>query len=102
MNKNTAKNLQRDFIPNGQKVEINSLRFRKTTEEEVYQCCANIDYDSQSGPLYCGKVADFLAESGEGSYLALCERHRPPARLVEEKSITIVIDDIELILPPSS
>jgi len=78
------KFIEDDFIPNGRVVDINDLRFRKTTEHEVFRCCAQTGSDSQSGPFYCGEIAEwvaiFPAEDPKKIWiLALCGkgRHKP-------------------------
>ena len=56
------KLLKGDFIPGGKAVDVRDLTFRKTLEHEVFQCCARTGYDPQSGPFYCGDVAELVAE----------------------------------------
>jgi len=72
--KDMAKSLQRDFVPGGKEVDLSTLKFRRTTEDEVLQCCASTSYDPQSGPIFCGKVAEFVARTEQG-YVAICTRH---------------------------
>ncbi|MBU2109704.1 hypothetical protein KKB71_01980 [Patescibacteria group bacterium] len=56
------KILERDFIPEIiEKIDIRELEFRKTTNFEIHRCFRQTGYDSQSGPLYCGKIAEFIA-----------------------------------------
>lgn len=77
MLKDLAKQLQRDYIPNGRRIsrdEFSDLKFRRTEEYEIYQCGCQTGNDIQSGPIYCGRVADFLAETKEG-VLAACKSH---------------------------
>lgn len=55
--------MQRDFIPDGEKVEIHPLKFRSTAENEVYQCCCGTGRtDSQSGEFFCGAIAKFIMD----------------------------------------
>jgi len=84
LTKERAKQLQRDFIPGGKAVNIRTLRFRRTeSDEEVHQCCRQTSYDIQSGPIYCGKIAEYIADTADG-HVALCEVHPPPRDLVDE------------------
>lgn len=83
LSKERAREIQRgDFIPGGQPVKISELSFRRTSDSEVYRCCAQTGSDPQSGPIYCGKVAEFVAflENERGSYVGLCgeRKHIPP------------------------
>lgn len=74
MLKEQAKRLQSDFIPDGKRLsreEVLKLEFRKTTADEVYQCCLSTQYDMQSGPIFCGRVAEWIAIT-EGGFIALC------------------------------
>ncbi len=64
--KEQAKGLQRDFIPNGGRIDIRTLRFRHTKPDEVYQCCRQVSHDPQSGPIYCGDVAEYNAPVNGG------------------------------------
>jgi hypothetical protein len=74
--KEEAKALRkRDFIPNGERVDIRTLTFRETGEYEVYQCCFPTGNDPQSGPFYCGDIADFTADVDGGGVVAVCQRH---------------------------
>ena len=81
LSKEQAKQLQRDFIPGGGPVDINTLRFRHTLSDEIYQCCKKTGNDPQSGPIYCGDVAEYIART-ENGLVACCERHPPPRRLI--------------------
>jgi len=76
-----------DFVPNGKElVDARTLKFRKTKEHEVCRCHARVGYDPQSGPLYCGNIAEFVSETKEVKEdvviikrVALCGRgwHKP-------------------------
>lgn len=84
MLKDAAKQLQRDWIPDGVRnkapaVDIHDKQFRHTSQYEVYRCCRQSNYDPQSGPIYCGRVAEYITvELLEGGYVvALCENHKP-------------------------
>lgn len=73
--------LKRDYIPNGKPVDCSKLTFRRTGEHEVYQCCHQVGYDVQSGPLYCGDIAEWISEvitEGGRGVIALCKRDAPP------------------------
>jgi len=84
MTKTEAKNLlKRDFIPGGKNVssdELKQLEFRRTTENEVFQCCVQTGRDVQSGPGYCGDIAEFVAFFDDGRMVAMCGKrgHTPP------------------------
>ncbi len=83
LSKKTARDLQRDFIPDGEEIDINTLEFKRTGEYEVFRCCRQTGYDLQSGPIYCGNVAEYIARVPEThGVVALCERHRPHKRLI--------------------
>lgn len=81
MTKTEARNLLKgDYIPNGKRVDsevMRTLQFRRTFEHEVYRCGRSTDYDPQSGPIYCGGLAEFIAVTDNG-VVALCQRHAPP------------------------
>jgi hypothetical protein len=81
--KSDAAKLQGDFIPGGKRVRLDSLLFRKTTDYEIYRCCQQSAYDIQSGPIYCGDIAEYIAPIEDKGKVALCERHRPPKNLIE-------------------
>lgn len=63
-----------DYIPNGKPVDIQDLTFRRTLEFEVYRCGRQTGYDPQSGPIFCGDLAEWLAKVDNG-VVCLCERH---------------------------
>ncbi len=72
------KELKSDFVPNGPPVDIRSCVFRRLRDNEpVRQCCRRVSHDIQSGPIFCGCIADYLTELEDGE-VALCERHRLP------------------------
>ena len=85
--KTDIKNLlKRDYIPRGRAVtdeEFRKMKFRKTEEDEVYQCARQSSYDIQSGPIYCGELAEWIGKT-ESGVVCLCERHRPPKNQREE------------------
>jgi hypothetical protein len=81
------KLLSPDFIPGGGRIDIRKLEFRRTGEEEMWRCCRNTGFDPQSGPFFCGKIAEYVAfvgEEGQGiiGAVAVCERHPPPKELI--------------------
>jgi hypothetical protein len=78
MQKSDAKKLvaqMRDYIPGGKPiVDIAALTFRRTQEHEVLLCGTRTGHDIQSGPCYCGAVADWVAVTADGT-AAVCDRH---------------------------
>lgn len=86
LTKTDAKQLQSDYIPGGTPVDVRKLKFRRTQEWEVLQCCAQTSVDPQSGPIYCGAVAEFVSEEVNGGAVAFCGRrgHKPPPGTLEE------------------
>lgn len=91
LTKEVAKKLlKRDFIPGGEPVDIRTLKFRKTKEHEVYRCCAPTGHDPQSGPYYCGEVAElvaFIEKDGRiVSVVGVCNRqHKLPDGVIVEQ-----------------
>ena len=76
LTKSEAKALRHmDYIPNGKKVDIRKLHFRETEEHEVFFCAAQTGNDIQSGPIYCGDVADWISHTQDGGVACLCNRH---------------------------
>jgi hypothetical protein len=75
LTKTYAKELQKDFIPGGEKVNPKDLIFERTLEFEVFQCCVSTGNDPQSGPIYCGRVADYVAMVDDTHAVAACSRH---------------------------
>lgn len=78
MQKSEAKKLverMRDYIPGGKPVNVRSLIFRRTHEHEVLLCGTKTGNDLQSGPYYCGAVADWAVVTGDGGTAAVCDRH---------------------------
>ena len=72
------KNL-RDYIPKGKTLtrdQITQLVFRETSEFEIYHCGTRTGIDYQSGPYYCGAIADFVASAPDGGIVAICGRHK--------------------------
>lgn len=78
MRKSEVKTLvaqMRDYVPGGTLVEdARRLPFRRTREQEIRLCGTRTGTDIQSGPYFCGAVADWVAETREGT-AALCDRH---------------------------
>ena len=77
MHKSEAKNpveQMRDYIPGGKSVAVSSLMFRRTYEHEVHLCGARTGNDIQSGPYYCGAIADWVASTSDG-LAAVCSKH---------------------------
>lgn len=82
MLKEDAKKLQRDFIPGGPQIshaEVSELKFRRTLPHEILQCCVKTQYDPQSGPIFCGRVSEWVAYYKNGMLVALCGKrgHNP-------------------------
>lgn len=77
--KDRAERLQHEFIPRGEAVELGKLSFGFTLDDEIYRCCVQTSRDPQSGPIYCGAVAEFVALI-EHDYVGLCGKrgHVPP------------------------
>lgn len=87
MNKTEARRLMRgDYIPDGPGVLTKGLAFRRTLEHEVYRCAARTGYDVQSGPIYCGDLAEW-ARFEVDSVIACCSRHFPHDA-VKEKEVS--------------
>lgn len=83
MNKIAARKLQEEFIPTGPAADISTLTFRRTKNTEIFRCAVATGTDIQSGPFYCGRIAEFVAfveRDGEQFSIALCGigSHRPP------------------------
>ena len=78
MLKSDAKKLvsqMRDYIPGGKPIaDITVLTFRRAAEHEVLLCGTQTGRDIQSGPFYCGAVADWVALTPDGT-AAVCTRH---------------------------
>ena len=82
MRKSDAKKLveqMRDYIPGGKPTDIRSLTFRRTHEHEVLLCGTRTGDDIQSGPYYCGAIADWAASVSESlsstAVVAVCNKH---------------------------
>ena len=81
LTKTEARTLQknlRDYIPGGKALsrdQVEQLVFRETTEVEIYHCCRQTGDDLQSGPGFCGALADFIAPVPNG-LVALCGPHK--------------------------
>lgn len=87
LTKSDAKRLVRDYIPKGRRLtssEAAQLRFRPTEEHEVHQCGRQVGDDIQSGPIFCGQLAEFIAEVDEHTIVVLCERHKPKQSQLDE------------------
>jgi len=55
-------------------VDIKELEFRRATDYEVYRCLRQTGNDSQSGPFYCGNIAEFIAITKDGKgRVTICE-----------------------------
>ena len=60
--------------------EFKKLKFRKTNEDEIFWCGVKIAEDSQSGPIYCGEVAEYIALT-ESIAACSCKKHPPKINL---------------------
>jgi hypothetical protein len=58
--------LKEDYIPGGKRIDITNIEFRRTEEHEVFRCCAITGNDVQSGPFYCGSIAEWVCETDDG------------------------------------
>jgi hypothetical protein len=57
----------RDYVPGGKPIaDPQTLPWRPTMELEIHHCGARTGEDIQSGPYYCGALADFVAVVPEG------------------------------------
>ena len=75
--KSEAKRLveeMRDYVPKGKPVDVTKLTFRRTREYEILLCGTRTGHDIQSGPYYCGAVADWVAATS-GGLTAVCDKH---------------------------
>lgn len=71
----------RDYIPGGKPVSNpQALQWRSTTELEIHHCGVQTGSDIQSGPYYCGTIADFMAVVPEG-VVAICKKHHKLMRI---------------------
>jgi hypothetical protein len=81
LTKTAARTLQknlRDYIPGGKALsrdQLGQLVFRETAESEIYHCGTRTGNDIQSGPYYCGAIADFVAPV-PGGIVAICDLHK--------------------------
>lgn len=69
-----------DYIPGGERVRsMDDFEFRETTDDEVFRCGTSICSDPQSGPIFCGDVADYIGihKGDPNKAVALCRRHTP-------------------------
>ncbi len=80
MTKQEARELQRDYLPNGGHVDRETVRklvFRAAGPNEIYRCGMQSSYDPQSGPIFCGAVADYIAPLDKPTQvLCLCAYHK--------------------------
>lgn len=93
MDKRTAQELQQEFFPRGPEVDTRTLQFRRTDGAEIFRCCVASSYDIQSGPIYCGAVAEYVAFApveGDQSFVGLCGKrgHVPPPGTLQKQATT--------------
>lgn len=75
MTKTEIKTLiESDFIPGGKCIDVSNLVFRKTNQTEILRCCKTVGEDVQSGPIYCGSIAEYTSQTDHGR-INFCERH---------------------------
>jgi hypothetical protein len=88
------KNLMPDgFVDSGETSDFSTLNFRRTEEDEIFPCCARVGNDSQSGPLYCNELSEWIAivpaeDKNKILVFALCGegRHKPAeGKIIEIK-----------------
>ena len=63
-----------DYIPGGKSVsKVKNLR----PADPGARCCCQTSYDIQSGPIFCGEPADWMADDANCSNrdTAVCNRH---------------------------
>ena len=63
-----------DYIPGGKSVsKVKNLR----PADPGARCCCETAYDIQSGPIFCGEPADWMADdaNASGKVTAVCSRH---------------------------
>jgi hypothetical protein len=52
------------------------LKWRWPRVNETDRCCYVVGYDTDTKkPLFCGEIADYVAETGPGRATALCAKH---------------------------
>ena len=78
-----VRQLGRNYVPIGERVDIRVLRFRRTKGLEIFRCVRQAGYKPKSGPTYCGNIAEYIAPAGQGRIVCLCKQHPPPRRLIE-------------------
>jgi hypothetical protein len=45
-------------------------------EPPIMRCCAQISYDIQSGPIFCGEIASHFSIISNNQTVAVCPRHK--------------------------
>lgn len=80
--------LRDDYIPGGKPVSMNDIiNWRRI--EGFGRCVASTSYDIQSGPIYCGRAAEYIGDVKDDpdSVICLCASHTPHKirKQVEEK-----------------
>lgn len=65
----------RDYVPKGKPVDVAKLMFRRTHEHEILLCGTRTGDDIQSGPYFCGAVADWVAVTSDDGLAAVCDKH---------------------------
>jgi len=64
-----------DYIPGGKSVsKVKDLR----PSDPGARCCCQTSYDIQSGPIFCGEPADWMADAADGQQgtAAVCNGHK--------------------------
>ena len=78
------KDLQRGYIPGGKRVR-GPFEWKRLPDSAfclaglgfVPRCGTQTGDDIQSGPIYCGRIADFEGNDEEGNVVHSCEIHLP-------------------------
>ena len=74
----------RDYVPKGRIVtpdEVRKAPWREVEDGEICYCHQRVANDIQSGPIYCGDLADFTADFPDNHCLSFCARHFRQKRL---------------------
>jgi len=65
-----------DFVPEFAGKLMKPFRIvRKLSEHEVKRCGRWVGEDAQSGPIYCGRIAEYKCIDVNGLMLFLCREH---------------------------
>jgi hypothetical protein len=69
--------LEADYIPGGEPVH-EVCNIREVPSGYFARCGTSTSYDPQSGPIYCGGRATWMADSvgGSGGVVLVCSKHK--------------------------